>query len=391
MHIGTTLADQVIEFYNVSISLCLFWIKRILFVWLHFLVSLSFKVLPFGPECSAEGRGFIYLTRFTELIGAKPTITSQHVENSVSSSASHFDKMLLLRQKLVKLFDHNLHMLYPTPTVNGKQEQVEITPIRIFDKNTFNGQETSFFIKTNNHNCIPDGQIVQKMTVLYFHGGGFLCGEASTYVNILTPWLHENNFDCLVVDYGLCPHHTPEEIAIQARVAYDYLTCDLQINPKHIVCAGESAGANLTIQLVREIACEGNKIPAGCVLLSPWVDLTLSTNSWKNNNSDVVLTNNLCRLGEKLEIWQDGEESRKYSPLFMDLSNLPPCLVSWGDQERLSDECELLCERLDNCGVKVERDSHQGMFHAFSLFHKYIPEGKKSLDRAASFIKQRSL
>jgi acetyl esterase/lipase len=225
---------------------------------------------------------------------------------------------------------------------------------------------------------------------LYIHGGGFLCGESTTYVNILTPWLHENNFDCLVVDYGLCPQHTPEEIGIQGRRAYDYLIHDLHLDPKHIVVAGESAGANLSIQVVRELVCEGNKVPAGLVLLSPWVDLTLSTNSWRNSGSDVVLTDNLCRLGEKLEIWADGEESRKYSPLFMDLSHLPPCMVSYGDQERLSDECVQLCDRLRECGVHVTEDPQKGMFHAFSLFHKYIPEGKMSLDRAAAFIKQRA-
>jgi monoterpene epsilon-lactone hydrolase len=381
----TTPIDAVTEFVHQRISLCLFWIKHYLFVLILSLLTFIATVLPFGRNCSAEGFAFIVLTRFTELIGVKPTVTANDVH--AEQPAVHFDKMMLLRQKLVKLFDHNLHTCYPTATTKDNHEEVKILPVQLFDKESFRGEEKSFFIRTNN-SSIKEGQQGQKITVLYIHGGGFLCGESTTYVNILTPWLHENNFDCLVVDYGLCPSHTPEEIAMQGRRAYDFLEHDMHIDPKHIVVAGESAGANLSIQVVRELVCEGNKLPAGLVLLSPWVDLTLSTNSWRNSGSDVVLTDNLCRLGEKLEIWQDGEESRKYSPLFMDLSHLPPCMVSYGDVERLCDEGVQLCERLRGCGVSVTEDPQKGMFHAFSLFHKYIPEGKMSLDRAAAFIKQ---
>jgi len=364
----------------------MFWIKHFLFIWLHYIASVAAKCLVFRRGCSPKGLAFIYLTRFTEFIGAKPSVSKNETDN-IPQSASHFDKMMVLRRKLVKLFDNNLHVCYPTAKYNGKPNEVKIKRVTLFDKISFKGEEKSYMIHTNN-GSIPDGQRGQKATVLYLHGGGFLCGDSTTYVNILTPWLHENNLDCLVVDYGLCPYHSPEEIGIQGRIAYDYLVSEMKIDPKHIICAGESAGANLALQVVRELVCEGNKVPAGLVLLSPWVDLSLSTNSWKQSGSDIVLTDNLCRLGEKLQIWQDGEESRKYSPLFMDLSHLPPCLVSWGDQERLQDECKLLCERLIDCGVHVEQDPHRGMFHAFSLFHKYIPEGKMSFDRAAAFIKQ---
>jgi len=380
--------SKLSEFVQLRISLCLFWLKHFLFVWLHFIVSTVERFIPFGPSCSAEGRAFIHLTRFTEMIGVKPSVSAKDVSSKAPSS--HHEKMLLLREKLVQLFDNNLHLCYPKHTFEGRPELLKISPVKLFDAKEFNGEEKSYFITTQN-NRRQDGHDGTKATVLYFHGGGFMCGESTTYANILAPWLHENNLDCLVVDYGLLPMHTPEEIAVQGRRAYDYLVEDLEISPKHIVCAGESAGANLALQVVRELASEGNtnRLPAGMVLLSPWVDLTLSSNSWKSAGTDVVLTDNMCRLGEKLEIWQDGEESHRYSPLFMDLSHLPPCLVSWGDQERLRDECEMLCNRLSDCGVEVTKDPHRGMFHAFSLFHKYIPEAKLSLDKAASFIKQR--
>jgi monoterpene epsilon-lactone hydrolase len=386
-----TIIGAISSLVHQWISLCLLLIKHSLFVWLHKLLSIILYFIPFGIQCSAEGRAFIYFTHFIEFIGVKSVITNQDVNIEVPSS--HFEKMLVIRQKLVELFDKNLRLLYPKHTYDS--QQLTITPLKLFDAKFFYGDEKSFFITTHSKEG-PNSPIEEKrpskVTILYFHGGGFLCGESTTYLNILLPWLYEYNLDCLLVDYGLCPHHSPEEIAVQGRIAYDYLINERSINPRNLFCAGESAGANLAIQVVRELVVEGNydRLPAGLILLSPWVDLTLSTNSWKTSGTDMVLTDNMCRLGEKLEIFS-REQSYQYSPIFADLSHLPPCLVSFGEQERLRDECELLCDRLRHFGVEVTRDPYKGMFHAFSLFHKYIPEGKMSLDKAASFIKQHVL
>lgn len=346
-----------------------------MFVHLLWVLGIVEEFINCSIPCSAQGRAFIHFARFTEFIGVKPFISQRDV-NSSTSTGSYYENMLLLRSKLVKLFDENLRVCYPE---NTHENKVQITPVKIFDEKSFNGVEKSFMIKTNS----------TKATVLYYHGGGFLCGETTTYVNILTPWLYNNNLDCLVVDYGLCPFHTPEDIVSQARQAYDYLINTVRVDPRTIIFAGESAGANIALHVVLDLVREGNdKLPAGVLLFSPWVDLTLSTESWKSSGADIVLTDSMCRLGEKLNIWSEGEDPRKYSPLFMDLSHLPPVLVSWGGQERLRDESEQLCNRLDDCGVNVTRDPHEGMFHAFTLFHKYIPEGKWSLDKAASCVRK---
>lgn len=373
-----TLIGTTVAYVNQCISLCLFWIQHFLFVWLHTIVQKIVHFIPFGPQCSKSGRAFVLLTRFTELIKAKPYITNQDV--NIEPPKSHYDKMLLLRKKLIKLFDNNLRLLYPNHSYN--QQQLIIEPVTLF--NGIKSDEQSFFITTKNNKIGGS-----KGTVIYYHGGGFMCGESTTYANILTPWLYEHNFDCLVVDYGLCPYYTPEQIGQQGRKAYDYLVNERGVDPRSIVCAGESAGANLSLQVVRELVAEGNydRLPAGLALFSPWVDLTLSTNSWKNSGPDMVLTDNMCRLGEKLEIFSP-DLSRQFSPIHFDLSHFPPCFVSWGAEERLSDECQILCDRLTNHGVELTKDVHPGMFHAFTLFHKYIHEGKLSFDRAASFIKK---
>jgi len=363
---------------------CIVWVKHWLFCILLTLLTPIESIYKWGPDCTPRGRAFIHLLKFTELIGVKPKITKEDLELPVPGK--YYDKMMLLKDRLIKLFDDNLHTCHPTFPLTIDQAKIE--PVRIFGESAHKGQEKSYVIRTFNK-CVTHAE-KHKTTIIYFHGGGYLCGDTTTYANILAPWLYENNYDCVLVDYTLCPFIAPCDILQQGRQAYNFVTQKLRVNPKHLVVSGESAGANLSMHVVLDIVKEGNfdELPSSIVLFSPWVDLTLSTKSWKESGPDVVLTDNMCRLGDKLDIW-DQSNSLMFSPLFMDLSYLPPCFISWGGDERLKDEASQLVENLKNYNVEVEQDIQQGMFHAFTLFHQYIPEGRDSLYRASNFIRER--
>ncbi|KAL0488256.1 esterase [Acrasis kona] len=377
------MTNQTLGNVAEPINLCILWIKHWLF-WIVLIILTPFEWLYFwGPNCSPRSRAFIHLLKITEYLNVKPKITEKDFDEPVPNT--HYDKMLLLRKKLIRLFDESLHTCHPTLSMDV--EKVKIQQVKIFCEASYKGNEKSFIIHTFNEEVAKTQK--HKTTVLYFHGGGYLCGETSTYANILSPWLYENNYDCVLVDYTLCPYITPCGILKQGSQAYNYVVHKLRINPKHLVVAGESAGANLSLHVVLETIKEGNidEVPSSLVLFSPWVDLTLSTKSWKEVGPDVVLTDNMCRLGDKLDIW-DQSNSLTFSPLFMDLSYLPPCFVSWGGDERLRDEAEQLTANLKSFDVEVVQDVQKGMFHAFTLFHQYVPEGRNSLLNASRFIEQ---
>jgi acetyl esterase/lipase len=87
--------------------------------------------------------------------------------------------------------------------------------------------------------------------------------------------------------------------------AYFRLTDDLHIAPERILIAGDSA-----LALLMYLRDNNYPLPAGAVLMSPWVDLTLSCDSWESNaNVDIVPTPSPgdplnpinCYLGEHME------------------------------------------------------------------------------------------
>jgi hypothetical protein len=141
---------------------------------------------------------------------------------------------------------------------------------------------------------------------------------------------------------------------------------------------------------------EGYKLPAGLVLMSPWVDLTMSCGSWDENaKTDVVpqpksdgefcyefklMSDHLNPVG----CYLGPEGIVKYlthpyaSPLFGDLSGLPPMLIQSGDSEVLRDEVTLLAHKATLFGDDVTHELYEDMVHVFQTF-TWIPAAKAAV------------
>lgn len=131
--------------------------------------------------------------------------------------------------------------------------------------------------------------------------------------------------------------------------------------------AGDSAGGGLAVALMMYLRDEGLPLPGGAILLSPWVDLTMSCASWDTNAEfDVCpmpspgdhMNPVYCYLG--MEGLQKGLATHPYaSPLFGNFRGLPPMLVQCGEAEVLRDECTLLAHKATRSHVKVIHEVYQ--------------------------------
>lgn len=107
-------------------------------------------------------------------------------------------------------------------------------------------------------------------------------------------------------------------------------------------------------------------MPSAAILMSPWVDLTMSCASWDTNqpfdylpqpDDDDHMNPVKCLLGP--------EGTRKWithpyaSPLFGDFTGFPPLLIQCGDAEVLRDEGTLLAHKASRAGVHVEHEIYE--------------------------------
>lgn len=155
-----------------------------------------------------------------------------------------------------------------------------------------------------------------------------------------------------VVDFPLCPEHSPVE-AIESGVnTFEHLVQNLHIDPARIVIIGESAGGLLAINVAAQLRNHPTlPRPACAVSWSAWLDLTNSTQSANTPTDQDMIFPELMRGFQDL-IPKECDK-KAISPTFMDLAGLPPVFVSAGGAELLIDENRWFVERCHEAGVEV--------------------------------------
>jgi monoterpene epsilon-lactone hydrolase len=224
--------------------------------------------------------------------------------------------------------------------------------------------------------------------LLYFHGGGYYRGAIDTVREMVSRMSRASGARALPIDYRLAPEDPFPAAVDDTLTSYRWLL-DNGYKPNNIVIGGDSAGGGLTVALLVNAREHGLPLPAGGVCLSPWVDLTQSGDSYTAKASeDPSITR--AYLDKYADLYLPGADPKNplASPLFADLSGLPPLLIQVGTAEVLLDDAVQLAARARAAGVKVELDAWEQMTHVWQNNGPGLPESQEAIARIGVFIKQ---
>ncbi|TCD68296.1 hypothetical protein EIP91_011155 [Steccherinum ochraceum] len=214
----------------------------------------------------------------------------------------------------------------------------------------------------------------KERVVLYLHGGAYYLFSPATHRLITIPLSKALDARLFAVDYRLAPETRFPGPLHDAVSTYFRMIDDLHIAPENIIVAGDSAGGGLALGLMMYLRDNDYPLPGGGILLSPWVDLTMSCDSWESNAQyDIVpmpspgdhMNPVACYLGEHMEKYLTHPYA---SPLFGDFTGLPPLLIQSGDAEVLRDEVTLLAHKATLAGVEIRHELYEDMVHVFQSF-----------------------
>jgi len=225
--------------------------------------------------------------------------------------------------------------------------------------------------------------------VLYLHGGAYTRGSIRSH----GPWCGRlavaTGARVLSVDYRLAPEHPYPAAVDDALAAYRWLLGQ-GLDPTRVAIAGDSAGGGLAAALLLAARHAGVAMPATAVLLSPWVDLTLSGESMdlRSDRDPMCSRESLSRSAE----WYAGHEDPAcplVSPLFGDLTGLPPLLVLVGTAEVLLDDSRRFAAAADAAGVDIELVVEEELLHVWPIFPG-VPEADAALEQIAEWVRKRT-
>ncbi|HVK98305.1 MAG TPA: alpha/beta hydrolase, partial [Dongiaceae bacterium] len=226
-----------------------------------------------------------------------------------------------------------------------------------------------------------------NQVLLYFHGGGFCLGSPRSHRNLASRLALEAGIRTVVPDYSKSPEHLfPHALEDTVRLYRHFL--DQGIKPHNIVFAGDSAGGNLVLTTLLKLKQEGLPLPAAGCPISPWCDVTLESDSMRDNASkDQILTPLLLQQFRDRYVNEEHWRNPLVSPVQADFAGLPPLLIQVGSREVLLDDARRVAQSAAKAGVPVELEVWDGMQHVWHYSAFMLKDGKLALRRIGQFLR----
>src|SRR6266568_3197460 len=228
--------------------------------------------------------------------------------------------------------------------------------------------------------------IEPRHIVMYFHGGVYAMGDAFLAADLASQIGRRTRAKVISVDYRLAPEHPYPAAVDDALTAYEALLRNGTAS-SDIAFAGESAGGGLAVATLVNARNRGLPLPAAAFVMSPYVDLTLAgTTMETKREADPLLSPEALRA--RVTDYTAGQDAGLglISPIFAELSGLPPLIIQAGSHEVLLDDAIRLAGVAATADVEVTLDITPGVPHVFQAYHPMLDEAAAALDRAGQFL-----
>ncbi len=228
--------------------------------------------------------------------------------------------------------------------------------------------------------CRPRGG--PRGQILYLHGGGYIGTSPAMYL-MFTGWLaHETQCEVLIPDYRLAPEFPFPASLVDAAAVYEGLLAAGH-SPDRLFVAGDSGGGGLVNALILDARAEHLPAPAGLLLFSPEVSLTLDEPSITANASMDILPWNI-----PVQPYLHGVDSddRRHSVLDANLRRFPPTFVAYGEDEIFRDPIREFVDRLKRSHVETVVVEEPHMFHVFPILMPWAQASRRVYQAAQEFV-----
>lgn len=227
-------------------------------------------------------------------------------------------------------------------------------------------------------------------TILYLHGGGYALGSPRSHRHMVANLAVAANAKAVLIDYRLAPEN-PFPAAVDDAVSVYRWLLDNGTSADQVVIAGDSAGGGLAVATLLALRDQSITLPAGGVCISPWTDLTNSSETYETHATrDPMVTTASIKRWTDAYLGDRDPKTPLASPAHADLAGLPPLLIQVGTDEVLLGDSRLLAGNAEAAGVEVKLEEWENMIHVWHWFAEYLDEAGEATAGIATFVAART-
>ncbi|MFN8310018.1 MAG: alpha/beta hydrolase [Chitinophagales bacterium] len=224
---------------------------------------------------------------------------------------------------------------------------------------------------------------ISETTILYLHGGAYILNISSFHWKFIEKLLSQTQATIVIPDYPLAPAAHAENVYACILAVYREI---FSRKPRKLVVMGDSAGGGLALGFSEYLQTLQMKQPDEVVLLSPWLDVTMSNaDATAVNHTDKMLNIRGLQLAGKAYAGAWNETDYRISPLFGQLSGLPPISIFTGTHDVLMPDSRKLKALLQQQHSVCHYYEYPQMFHGWMVVTG-LRESKTVMKQLATIV-----
>jgi acetyl esterase/lipase len=207
-----------------------------------------------------------------------------------------------------------------------------------------------------------------KSHILYFHGGSYVQGFVKQHWEFLSMLVQQTHCSISAPDYPLAPKFT--FIDAYEMITPLYMKIISQEGAANTIFMGDSAGGGFALAFAQKMKSDNIPTPSKIILLSPWLDITLSNPEiQKIDSSDPFLSvKGLRKAGLSFAGGADTGDFR-LSPINGSLTGLGEISIFIGSRDILVADARKLNVLAKEVGVSLNYNEYKHMVHVWMLLN----------------------
>ena len=230
---------------------------------------------------------------------------------------------------------------------------------------------------------IAPKQYAGSKQILYLHGGGFVNSFASQHWNFMTRLIDALGCTVIAPNYPHAPEYYVHDVFNFLLPLYGEIAS--AAGSANITVMGDSSGGGISLSLAQRLREEGREQPGNIILLSPWLDASLSNPELPAfDKIDPFLSMEGLKYAGGVYARDVDPTNYLVSPVYGSLKDLAPITLFIGTRDLLMPDCRKLRDRAEAEGVKLNYREFDAMLHDWMLIS--LPESKQVLREIVEII-----
>ncbi|HJT29113.1 MAG TPA: alpha/beta hydrolase [Pyrinomonadaceae bacterium] len=223
---------------------------------------------------------------------------------------------------------------------------------------------------------ISPKQNASEKHVIYLHGGAYVNSFAPQHWDFMSKLVDMLRCTVTAPNYPHAPEHHVNDVFALMLPLYNELVANA--GSANITIMGDSSGGGISLALAQRLREDGHAQPGHVVLLSPWLDATLSNPEIAEfDKIDPFLGVEGLKYGGAVYARDVDPKSYLVSPVYGSLKDLAPVTLFIGTRDILYPDCRKLRDKAATEGVRLDYREYDQMVHNWMLGP--MPEAKHAI------------